>query len=247
MTIVIPNKRSYDRTASDLRPVEIVINEAPYAEGSALIRMGDTHVLCTATVETNVPDWMKGKGKGWVTAEYAMLPRSSPKRIRRTSASGKQDGRTVEIQRLIGRALRAVTDMDALGERSLILDCDVLRADGGTRCASITGSYVAMALACRKLMTEGHIRRNPLKAAVAAVSVGVVRGAPLLDLDYSEDSKADVDANIVMTNQNGFVEIQGTAEGEPFSHDSLQAMIGLAQAGLTHLFAAQEAALAEAS
>lgn len=244
MMIVIPNKRSYDRTASDLRPVEIVINEAPYAEGSALIRMGDTHVLCAATVETSVPDWMKGKGKGWVTAEYAMLPRSSPKRIRRTSASGKQDGRTVEIQRLIGRALRAVTDMDALGERNIILDCDVLRADGGTRCASITGSYVAMALACRKLLAEGQIRRNPLKAAVAAVSVGVVRGVPLLDLDYSEDSKADVDANIVMTDRNGFVEIQGTAEGEPFSPDTLQTMIGLAQAGLTHLFAAQEAALA---
>ena len=245
MTIVIPNKRSYDRTARDLRPVEIVVNAAPYAEGSALIRMGDTHVLCTATVESGVPDWMKGKGRGWVTAEYAMLPRSSPKRIRRTSSTGKQDGRTVEIQRLIGRALRAITDMEALGERNIILDCDVMQADGGTRCASITGSYVALALACRKLLAEEQIRRNPLKAAVAAVSVGVVRGVPLLDLDYSEDSRADVDANIVMTDQNGFVEIQGTAEGEPFSHEALQTMIGLAQSGLNELFAAQQAVLAE--
>jgi ribonuclease PH len=244
MTIVIPNRRSYDRSASELRPVEIIANEAPFAEGSALIKMGETHVLCTATVETSVPDWMKGKGKGWVTAEYAMLPRSSPKRIRRESRSGKQDGRTVEIQRLIGRALRAITDMGALGERNIILDCDVLRADGGTRCASITGSYVALALACRKLMAEGHIRRQPLRAAVAAVSVGVVRGVPLLDLDYSEDSKADVDSNIVMTDQNAFVEIQGTAEGAPFSPETLQEMIGLAQSGLEQLFAAQATALA---
>jgi ribonuclease PH len=243
MTIVIPNRRSYDRTARDLRPVEIVPHEAPYAEGSALIRMGDTHVLCTATVETGVPDWMKGKGKGWVTAEYAMLPRSSPKRIRRASQSGKQDGRTVEIQRLIGRSLRAVTDMDALGERNVILDCDVLRADGGTRCASITGAYVALALACRKLLNQGQIRKDPLRAAVAAVSVGVVRGVPLLDLDYSEDSKADVDSNIVMTDQNAFVEIQGTAEGSPFSPATLQEMIALAQSGLSELFAAQAAAM----
>jgi ribonuclease PH len=188
---------------------------------------------------------MKGKGKGWVTAEYAMLPRSSPKRIRRTSQTGKQDGRTVEIQRLIGRALRAITDMNALGERNVILDCDVLRADGGTRCAAITGSYVALALACRKLQSEGQIRKNPLQSAVAAVSVGVVRGVPLLDLDYSEDSKADVDSNIVMTDQNAFVEIQGTAEGAPFSPSTLQDMIALAQSGLSQLFAAQAAALAE--
>jgi ribonuclease PH len=243
MTIVIPMRRSYDRALDDLRPVEIVPNEAPYAEGSALIKMGETHVLCTATVESSIPDWMKGKGRGWVTAEYAMLPRSSPKRIRRESRTGKQDGRTVEIQRLIGRALRTITDLDALSERSIILDCDVLRADGGTRCASITGAYVALALACRKLKAEGHIRKDPIKSAIAAVSVGVVRGVPLLDLDYSEDSKAEVDANIVMTDRNAYVEIQGTAEQEPFSPDTLTSMLGLANTGLSELFAKQREAL----
>lgn len=245
MTIVIPMKRSYDRALDDLRPVEIVPDEAPFAEGSAMIRIGETHVLCTATVETKVPDWMKGRNRGWVTAEYAMLPRSSPQRIRRESRSGKQDGRTVEIQRLIGRAMRAVTDLDALGERSVILDCDVIRADGGTRCASITGAYVAFALACRKLLAEKQIRRNPLKSAVAAVSVGMVRGVPLLDLDYREDSKADVDSNIVMTDRNAFVEIQGTAESEPFSPEALEQMLGLARKGLDELFAAQKVALGE--
>jgi ribonuclease PH len=243
MTIVIPMRRSYDRALDGLRPVEIVPNEAPFAEGSALIKMGETHVLCTATVESSIPDWMKGKGRGWVTAEYAMLPRSSPKRIRRESRTGKQDGRTVEIQRLIGRALRSVTELDALGERSIILDCDVLRADGGTRCASITGAYVALALACRKLKAEGQIPKDPIKSAIAAVSVGVVRGVPLLDLDYSEDSKADVDANIVMTDRNAYVEIQGTAEQEPFSPDTLTSMLGLANTGLSELFAKQREAL----
>jgi ribonuclease PH len=243
MTIVIPMRRSYDRALDDLRPVEIIPNEAPYAEGSALIKMGDTHVLCTATVESSIPDWMKGKGRGWVTAEYAMLPRSSPKRIKREARSGKQDGRTVEIQRLIGRALRSVTDLSALGERSVILDCDVLRADGGTRCASITGAYVALALACRKLKADGHIRKDPMKSAIAAVSVGVVRGVPLLDLDYSEDSKAEVDANIVMTDRNAYVEIQGTAEQEPFSPDTLASLLGLANTGLAELFAKQREAL----
>lgn len=243
MTIVIPKRRSYDRAADALRPVEIEPNAAPYAEGSALIRMGDTHVLCTATVETRVPDWMKGKGQGWVTAEYAMLPRSSPNRIRRESRTGKQDGRTVEIQRLIGRALRAITDFRALGERQIILDCDVLRADGGTRCAAITGSYVALALACRKLLAEQQIRRNPLTAAVAAISTGVVNGVALLDLDYSEDSKADVDSNIVMTDQNAFVEVQSTAEGAPFSPEALQVLLDLANIGLAELFARQQEAL----
>lgn len=243
MTIVIPMRRSYERAVDQLRPVEIEPHAAPFAEGSALIKMGNTHVLCTATVETSVPDWMKGKGKGWVTAEYAMLPRSSPKRIRRASG-GKQDGRSVEIQRLIGRALRAITDFEALGERQIILDCDVIRADGGTRCASITGSYVALALACNKLLADKQIRRNPLRAAVAAVSVGVVRGVPLLDLDYSEDSKADVDSNIVMTDQNAFVEVQGSAEGTPFSPETLTAMLALAKTGIDELFAAQAIALA---
>jgi len=244
MTITVPMRRSYDRTISQLRPVEIIPDEAPYAEGSALIRLGDTHVLCAATVQEDVPRWMKGKGKGWVTAEYAMLPRSSPRRIEREATRGKQGGRTVEIQRLIGRSLRAACDMAALGERQVILDCDVIRADGGTRCASITGAYVALGLACRKLVAEGKVRRDPLTSAVAAISVGMLRGVPILDLDYSEDSKADADVNVVMTDRNAFVEIQGTAEGEPFSPETLQAMLDLARAGLAELFAAQQAALA---
>jgi len=244
MTITVPMRRSYDRTISQLRPVEIIPDEAPYAEGSALIRLGDTHVLCAATVQEDVPRWMKGKGKGWVTAEYAMLPRSSPRRIEREATRGKQGGRTVEIQRLIGRSLRAACDMAALGERQVILDCDVIRADGGTRCASITGAYVALGLACRKLVAEGKVRRDPLTSAVAAISVGMLRGVPILDLDYSEDSKADADVNVVMTDRNAFVEIQGTAEGEPFSPEALQAMLDLARAGLAELFAAQQAALA---
>ncbi len=245
MTITVPMRRSYDRSVSELRPVEIILNEAPYAEGSALIRIGDTHVLCAATVQEEVPRWMKGKGKGWVTAEYAMLPRSSPRRIEREATRGKQGGRTVEIQRLIGRSLRAVCDMSLLGERQVILDCDVIRADGGTRCASITGAYVALALACQKLVAEGKVRKQPLKSAVAAVSVGVLRGIPILDLDYSEDSKADVDMNVVMTDKNAFVEVQGTAEHEPFSPEVLQAMLDLANGGLTELFAAQRQALAD--
>jgi ribonuclease PH len=243
MTITVPMRRSYDRSTTEMRPISIVPNEIPFAEGSALIRIGETHVLCAATIEEDVPRWMKGTGKGWVTAEYAMLPRSSPKRIPREAVRGRQGGRTVEIQRLIGRSLRAITDMKALGERQIVLDCDVIRADGGTRCASITGAYVALALACRKLEAEGRIKRSPLKAAVAAVSVGVLRGVPLLDLDYSEDSRADVDANIVMTDKNGFVEIQGTAEQEPFSPEVLQSLLSLANTGLADLFAAQAAAL----
>lgn len=243
MTIIVPMRRSFDRSISQLRPVEIVPNEAPYAEGSALIKIGDTHVLCAATVQEDVPRWMKGKGKGWVTAEYAMLPRSSPRRIEREATRGKQGGRTVEIQRLIGRSLRAVCDMNALGERQIILDCDVIRADGGTRCASITGAYVALALACQKLLADGKVKRQPLKSAVAAVSAGVLRGVPILDLDYSEDSRADVDINVVMTDGNAFVEIQGTAEQEPFSPEVLHAMLDLANGGLAELFAAQKAAL----
>jgi ribonuclease PH len=243
MTITVPMRRSFDRSISQLRPVEIIPNEAPYAEGSALIKIGDTHVLCAATVQEDVPRWMKGKGKGWVTAEYAMLPRSSPRRIEREATRGKQGGRTVEIQRLIGRSLRAVCDMNALGERQIILDCDVIRADGGTRCASITGAYVALALACQKLLAEGKVKRHPLKSAVAAVSAGVLRGVPILDLDYSEDSRADVDINVVMTDGNAFVEIQGTAEQEPFSPEVLHAMLDLANGGLAELFAAQKAAL----
>lgn len=247
MTYTIPMRRSYDRAADGLRPVEIIPNEAPYAEGSALVKIGDTHVLCTATVDDNVPRWMKGRGSGWVTAEYAMLPRSSPERIEREAVRGKQGGRTVEIQRLIGRSLRAVTDLVALGERQVILDCDVLRADGGTRCASITGAYVALALACSRLKAGGKVKRHPLTSAVAAVSVGVVKGVPLLDLDYREDSKADADVNVVMTDRNQFVEIQGTAENSPFSPETLQVMLGLASTGLAELFAAQQAALTTAA
>jgi len=243
MTITVPMRRSYDRATNQLRPVEIIPNEAPYAEGSALVRIGETHVLCAATVDENVPRWMKGRGSGWVTAEYAMLPRSSPERIEREAVKGKQGGRTVEIQRLIGRSLRAVVDLKALGERQVILDCDVLRADGGTRCAAITGAWVALALACRMLQARGTLKKDPLRAAVAAVSVGVVKGVPLLDLDYSEDSKADADVNVVMTDRNQFVEIQGTAEHDPFSPDALHTMLALANKGLGDLFAAQAAAL----
>ncbi len=248
MTHIVPMKRSYDRTPGDLRPVEIIPGEAPYAEGSALIKLGETHVLCTATVdERGVPRWMVGSGKGWVTAEYAMLPRSSKQRIEREAVRGKQGGRTVEIQRLIGRSLRAVTDMTALGERQVIIDCDVLRADGGTRCAAITGGYVALAIACRLLVAEGKLKRSPLRSAVAGVSVGVLRNTPILDLDYSEDSRADVDVNVVLTDAGAFVELQGTAEKAPFSPDTLQAMLSLASTGLDTLFSAQREAIAAGS
>jgi ribonuclease PH len=243
MTYTIPMRRSYDRAIDDLRPVSIEPNAIPHAEGSAYIKIGETHVLCAATVEENVPRWMKGSGKGWVTAEYSLLPRSTKERTDREAVRGKQGGRTVEIQRLIGRSLRAVTDMKALGERQIILDCDVIRADGGTRCASITGAYVALALACQQLVDAKKIRTSPLNAAVAAISVGVVNGVPLLDLDYNEDFKADVDANIVMTDANEFVEVQGTAEQNPFSMNVLTRMLGLAESGIAELFTAQKAAI----
>jgi ribonuclease PH len=243
MTEIVPLRRAGGRAPDALRPLTIEANAIPHAEGSAFIRIGDTHVLCTATVDENVPRWMKGKGMGWVTAEYGMLPRSTPQRTNREAASGKQGGRTVEIQRLIGRSLRAVTDLKLLGERQVILDCDVIRADGGTRCAAITGACVAAALAFGRLRDDKRIRGYPLRAMVAAVSVGVVRGAPLLDLDYAEDSKADVDANIVMTDQQAFVEIQGTAERQPFDRGALDAMLQLAAVGLDELFAAQRAAI----
>ncbi len=232
-------KRRDDRGPEELRPLEIIPGAAPYAEGSALIKLGQTHVLCAATVEAKVPRWMLGKGRGWVTAEYSMLPRATKERTPREAAVGKQGGRTVEIQRLIGRCLRAVTDLDALGERQVILDCDVLQADAGTRCAAITGSYVALALACRRLLSEKKIKRDPLRAAVAAVSVGVVRGVPLLDLDYSEDSAADVDFNVVMTDAHAFVELQGTAERNPFTPAVLDELLVVASTGLDVLFAAQ--------
>jgi ribonuclease PH len=224
--------------------LDIIASVAPHAEGSALIKMGNTHVLCTATVEERVPGWMKGKGNGWVTAEYAMLPRATKQRTQREAVQGKQGGRTVEIQRLIGRSLRSVINLKALGERQIIVDCDVILADGGTRCASITGGYVAMAQAIRKLREQERIGRDPIEAAVAAVSVGVVKGQPLLDIDYSEDSSADVDFNVVMTDQHAFVEIQGTAEKSPFTPATLDELLLLASAGLDSLFEAQNKALA---
>lgn len=236
-------RRAGGREPEQLRSLEIIPNAVPYAEGSALIKLGNTHVLCAATVEERVPRWLMGKGKGWVTAEYSMLPRATRERTQREATAGRQTGRTVEIQRLIGRSLRAVVDLSALGERQIIVDCDVVQADGGTRCAAITGGYVALVLAVRRLLLKQRIRKDPLLAAVAAISVGVVRGTPLLDLDYNEDPIADVDCNIVMTNANAFVEIQGTAEGEPFSRATLDDLLVLASFGLDALFAEQERVL----
>jgi ribonuclease PH len=236
-------QRNNGRDQESLRPLEIIGNVAPYAEGSALIKLGNTHVLCTASVDERVPGWLRGKGGGWVTAEYSMLPRATKERTQREAVVGRQGGRTVEIQRLIGRSLRSVVDLKALGERQIIVDCDVILADGGTRCAAISGGYVAMALAMRRLQADGKIRRDPLQAAVAAVSVGVVRGAPLLDLDHSEDSSADVDVNVVMTDRQAFVEIQGTAEREPFLPSTLDELLVLASSGLDRIFAAQRKAL----
>lgn len=215
----------------------------PYAEGSASIRLGDTHVLCAASVDERVPSWMRGQGRGWVTAEYGMLPRATKERTSREAASGKQGGRTVEIQRLIGRSLRAGVDLKALGERQVVIDCDVVRADGGTRCAAITGGYVALAIALQRLKQQGRINRDPLQAAVAAVSVGIVRGTSVLDLDYAEDSGAAVDCNVVGTADDAFVEIQATAEGKPFVRLGLDDMLDLARLGLDQLFAAQREAI----
>ncbi|MEZ4498911.1 MAG: ribonuclease PH [Thermomicrobiales bacterium] len=239
----VPPTRAGGRDAETLRPLEIIASVAPYAEGSALIKLGNTHVLCTATVEERVPGWLRGKGKGWITAEYAMLPRATRERTRRESVEGKQGGRTVEIQRLIGRALRSVVDLPALGERQIIIDCDVILADGGTRCAAISGGYVALAQALRKLHEDGKTRRYPLVRAVGAVSVGVVRQTPMLDLDHAEDSSADADVNVVMTDQHAFVELQGTAEGEPFLPATLDELLVLASSGLDTIFAAQRKAL----
>ena len=247
MSVQVPNvTRAYDRGAEQLRPLEIIPNAAPFAEGSALIKLGRTHVLCAATVEDRVPRWLSNKGSGWITAEYSMLPRATRQRTQREATQGKQGGRTVEIQRLIGRSLRAVVDLQMLGEKQIILDCDVLLADGGTRCAAITGSFVALALALRRLQEGKRLKGNPLRSAVAAVSVGVVRGVPLLDLDYDEDAAADVDCNIVMTDTNAFVEIQGTAERAPFLPATLDELLVTASIGLDLLFAAQRTAIARA-
>jgi ribonuclease PH len=216
-----------------------------FAMGSVLVSMGRTRVLCTASVEERVPPWMRGRGKGWVTAEYSMLPGSTSERTDREVAKGRPSGRTQEIQRLIGRSLRAVTDMVVLGERQLIIDCDVLQADGGTRTASISGAYVALHDAVTRLQKQGAIQGNPLTAAVAAVSVGIIDAVPMLDLDYSEDVRAEVDMNVVMTSEGRFVEVQGTAEGMPFSRSELDDLIGLAEHGIAHILDAQTADLAE--
>jgi ribonuclease PH len=235
--------RHEGRLADALRPVSIETGFSHHAEGSCLIRMGGTEVLCTASVEPKVPSFMRGQGKGWVTAEYGMLPRATHTRGDREAARGKQSGRTQEIQRLIGRSLRAVTDRTAMGEMSVTLDCDVLNADGGTRCASITGAYVALSLAFRKLVANRVLSAVPLLGQVAAVSCGLKEGVPLLDLDYAEDSGADADANFVLTETGGIVEIQGTAEQAPFSEAQFGALLQLAKLGTARLFEAQRAAL----
>jgi ribonuclease PH len=232
--------RSYDRAPADIRPVAIDAGFVDTADGSALITLGRTRVICTASVSTAVPRWMQGRGKGWVTAEYAMLPASTGDRKTRDISKGKQDGRGVEIQRLIGRSLRVVLDPRALGERSVYVDCDVLQADGGTRCAAITGGYVALRLALQKLVDAGDLETLPLTGSVAAVSVGMVNGRALCDLDYGEDSNAEVDANVVMTGDGGLVEVQATAERTPLSRASLDELLGLAELGISRLRQVQE-------
>jgi ribonuclease PH len=235
--------RADGRGPLDLREVTIVCDRVPHAEGSCLITQGRTQVLVTASVEARVPPFLQRTGLGWVTAEYGMLPRATHERSPREAARGKQTGRTVEIQRLIGRALRGVVDRSLLADRTITLDCDVLVADAGTRCASVTGAYVALALACASLTKARDVRANPLREAVAAISLGVAGGRILLDLDYSEDSTADVDLNVVGTSSGRFVEIQGTAEREPFDEEQLRRLLAASRKGLTALFAAQRAAL----
>jgi ribonuclease PH len=239
----MPASRSYDRAPADLRPVAIERGFVRTADGSALISQGETRVICTASVNDQVPRWMEGKGRGWVTGEYAMLPASTGDRKARDISRGKQDGRGVEIQRLIGRSLRGVVDFTGLGERSVYVDCDVLQADGGTRCAAITGGYVALCDALLKLLEAGTLETMPLNQSVAAVSVGMVDGRALCDLDYSEDSTAEVDANVVMTGDGGLVEVQATAERTPLSRASLDELLALAEAGIAKLREAQENAL----
>ena len=239
--------RPSGRRVDELRAVSLEPGVSKHAEGSCLVRFGDTHVLCTASVEDRVPPFLRNKGRGWVTGEYGMLPRSTGSRSAREAARGRQGGRTQEIQRLIGRSLRAVSDLQALGERQITLDCDVIQADGGTRTAAITGAYVALHAALETLVASGAIERVPLTDQVAAVSCGIVGGEAVLDLDYAEDSTADADANFVLTASGGIVEVQGTAEGDPFSEAQLIAMLGLARAGAEALFALQRDALAGAS
>ena len=235
--------RSAGRTPNQLRSMSLVTGYTRYAEGSVLIKAGETHVLCNASVLDKVPPFLKGKGQGWVTAEYGMLPRSTHTRSDREAARGKQSGRTQEIQRLIGRSLRAVFDLEALGERTLHLDCDVIQADGGTRCASITGAWVAAALAVHALMRQEVLAHNPIRDHVAAVSVGLVDGQPVLDLDYEEDSNCDADMNVVMTGSGHFVEVQGTAEGAVFGRAALNGLLDMATGGIADLVKQQRQAL----
>ena len=237
--------RPSGRAADALRPVSLETDVNKYAEGSCLARFGDTHVLCLASVDDRVPAWMKGRGRGWVTAEYGMLPRATDERGDREAARGRQSGRTQEIQRLIGRSLRAVTRLDVLGEVQIKLDCDVLQADGGTRTAAITGAYVALAQACRHLLAIGRVKAWPLADQVAAVSCGIARGVPVLDLDYAEDSGADADANFVMTGSGALVEVQASAEGAVFQESELLALLALARKGVDELVALQKQALGE--
>jgi ribonuclease PH len=238
-------QRSFSRAADGLRPVKFIRRFTRHAEGSVLVQMGDTHVLCTASVEEKVPGFLKGKGSGWVTAEYGMLPRATNTRGSREAATGKQSGRTQEIQRLIGRSLRAVTDLSALGERTITLDCDVLQADGGTRCASITGAMVALSDAIAGLRERKVLAVDPMRDFVAAVSVGIVGGQPVLDLDYAEDSGCDTDMNVVMTGAGHFVEVQGTAEGAPFTREQMGQLLDLASSGISQVVQLQRAALAK--
>jgi ribonuclease PH len=235
--------RPSNRAPDEMRRATLTLKYTMHAEGSVLVEFGHTRVLCNATVEDRVPAFLRGKGQGWVTAEYGMLPRSTSDRMGREAARGRQGGRTMEIQRLIGRSLRAVVDMQKLGERTITVDCDVIQADGGTRTASITGGYVALAEAVHGLMADGVLRQNPLIGAVASVSVGIYQGTPILDLDYAEDSNAETDMNVVMTDTGKFIEIQGTAEGHPFGDEEMQQMLALARKGIRELCARQKAAL----
>ena len=236
-------RRPAGRAFDQLRPVRLTRNYTRHAEGSVLVEFGDTRVLCTASVEDRVPGFLKGKGQGWLTAEYGMLPRATHTRSDREAARGKQSGRTLEIQRLIGRSLRAVVDLEKLGERTLQIDCDVLQADGGTRTASITGAWVAVHDAVARLLAGGQLEASPIRDAVAAVSVGIHRGQALLDLDYEEDSSCDTDMNVVITGAGGFVEIQGTAEGAPFTRGEVDTLLELARGGVAQLVSAQRAAI----
>ena len=236
--------RPSNRTPDQMRQIKITRNYTMHAEGSVLIEFGNTKVLCTASVETRVPGWLRGKGKGWVTAEYGMLPRATGARTGREASRGKQGGRTMEIQRLIGRSLRAAIDLEALGEYMITVDCDVIQADGGTRTASITGAYIALTDAIQYMLDEKLIKKTPLFGKIASVSVGIYNGTPVLDLDYAEDSNAETDMNVVMNDADAFIEIQGTAEGHAFREDELSAMLALAKKGITELFTEQDKAQA---